>query len=71
MTEVLFTSLQGQPLDRVLPTLLEKSLERGWRRGAGRESASMPSMPSLWTYREDGFLPHGSPRERGGRAARC
>jgi len=31
MTEVLFYHLQGQPLERVLPTLLERSLERGWR----------------------------------------
>ena len=31
MTEVLFYHLQRQPLEAVLPTLLEKSLERGWR----------------------------------------
>ncbi|MEA2951567.1 MAG: polymerase subunit chi, partial [Alphaproteobacteria bacterium] len=31
MTEMLFYHLQRQPLDKVLPTLLEKSLERGWR----------------------------------------
>ena len=31
MTEVLFYHLQRQPLEAVLPTLLVKSLERGWR----------------------------------------
>ena len=31
MTEVLFYHLQNQPVERVLPPLLEKSLERGWR----------------------------------------
>ncbi len=31
MTEVLFYHLQRQPLERVLPDLLERSLERGWR----------------------------------------
>lgn len=31
MTEILFYHLQQQPLEKVLPTLLEKSLERGWR----------------------------------------
>ena len=31
MTEVYFYHLQRQPLEAVLPTLLEKSLEKGWR----------------------------------------
>ena len=31
MTEVLFYHLQQQPLETLLPGLLEKSLERGWR----------------------------------------
>ena len=31
MTEILFYHLQGQKLEGVLPTLLEKSLERGWK----------------------------------------
>ena len=31
MAEVLFYHLQQQPLEAVLPTLLQKSLERGWR----------------------------------------
>ena len=31
MTEILFYHLQRQPIERVLPGMLEKSLERGWR----------------------------------------
>jgi len=31
MTEILFYHLQGQKLESVLPALLEKSLERGWK----------------------------------------
>ena len=31
MTEVLFYHLEQQPLERVLPSLLERTLERGWR----------------------------------------
>jgi hypothetical protein len=31
MTEVLFYHLQDVSLENVLPPLLEKSLERGWR----------------------------------------
>ena len=31
MTEMLFYHLQRQPIEKVLPALLEKSLARGWR----------------------------------------
>ena len=31
MTEVLFYHLERRPLEQVLPQLLEKTLERGWR----------------------------------------
>jgi len=61
MTEVLFYHLESQPLERVLPVLLEKSLERGWKvvvETSSRERASaLDAM--LWTYRDDSFLPHG------------
>jgi DNA polymerase-3 subunit chi len=65
MTEVLFYHLQGQPLDRVLSTLLERSLERGWRivvQAASDERVEALDA-HLWTYRDDGFLPHGTDRE--------
>ena len=60
MTEVLFYHLEHQPLDRVLPSLLEKTLERGWR--AVVQSGSQERLEALdmllWTYRDDSFLPH-------------
>ncbi len=65
MTEVLFYHLQGQKLEGVLPMLLEKSLERGWRvvvQGALEERIDALDA-HLWTYRDDGFLPHGTWRE--------
>jgi DNA polymerase III subunit chi len=61
MTEILFYHLEQQPLERVIPVLLEKSLERGWRvvvEAGSRERAEVLERV-LWTYRDDSFLPHG------------
>ncbi len=66
MTEVLFYHLQGQKLEGVLPSLLEKSLERGWKvvvQGSSEERIEALDA-HLWTYRDDGFLPHGTWREQ-------
>jgi len=62
MTEVLFYHLERQPLERVLPQLLEKSLARGWRAvvQAGSDERVEALDAALWTYREDSFLPHGT-----------
>ena len=62
MTEVLFYHLQSQPLERVLPQLLERSVERGWRVvvQAGSEERVEALDALLWTYRDDSFLPHGT-----------
>ena len=66
MTEVFFYHLEARPLEAVLPSLLERSLERGWR--AVVQSASEERIEALdahlWTYREDSFLPHGRVQER-------
>ncbi len=66
MTEVLFYHLQNQPLEGVLPTLLERSLQRGWRVvvQAGSEERVDALDGHLWTYRDDSFLPHVTFRER-------
>jgi len=65
MTEILFYHLQGMTLETVLPSLLEKSLERGWRVAVqtGSEERADVLDSHLWTYREDSFLPHGTWRE--------
>jgi len=65
MTEIFFYHLQGQKLEGVLPALLEKSLERGWKvivQGSSEERIEALDA-HLWTYRDDGFLPHGTWRE--------
>jgi DNA polymerase-3 subunit chi len=65
VTELLFYHLQHQALERVLPALLEKSLERGWRVivQGGSEERLEALDAHLWTYRDDSFLPHGTWRD--------
>jgi DNA polymerase-3 subunit chi len=49
-------------LENVLPPLLEKSLERGWRvvvQSTSEERADALDA-HLWTYRDDSFLPHAT-----------
>jgi DNA polymerase-3 subunit chi len=65
LTEILFYHLHRQPIERVLPTLLERSIERGWRVivQAASEERIEALDAHLWTYRDDTFLPHGIWRE--------
>lgn len=62
MAEVLFYHLEDRPLEAVLPVLLEKSLERGWRVvvqiGSKERLETLDSH--LWTYSDESFLPHGT-----------
>ncbi len=65
MTEIVFYHLKGQTLEQVLPSLLQRSLERGWRvavQGATDERIAALDA-HLWTWRDDAFLPHGTWRE--------
>jgi len=65
MTEVLFYHLQNRSLEQVLPSLLEKSLSRGWHvvvQAASEERIDALDA-HLWTYRDDSFLPHGTSRD--------
>jgi len=61
-TEVYFYHLESRTLEQVLPTLLERSLERGWRAAVQASSTErVEALNSLlWTYREESFLPHGT-----------
>jgi len=65
VAEVLFYHLQRQPLEAVLPTLLEKSLERGWRVVLQTVTDERLSAldDHLWVYSDESFLPHGTDRE--------
>lgn len=62
MTEVLFYHLQRQPLEAVLPGLLERCLKRGWKAAVqtGSRERAEALDAHLWTYRDDSFLPHGT-----------
>jgi len=69
MTETLFYHLERRSLDDVLPGLIEKTLERGWRALIRAESAERAEAIDnlLWTYNDQTFLPHaqkgdGDPR---------
>ena len=61
MTEILFYHLERQPLERVLPMLLEKSLERGWRAvvEAGSAERLQHSTKRSGPIATTAFLPHG------------
>jgi DNA polymerase-3 subunit chi len=65
MTEMLFYHLKGQKLEQVLPPLLQKSLERGWRVVVQASSDERVEAldAHLWTWRDDAFLPHGTARD--------
>jgi DNA polymerase-3 subunit chi len=62
MPEVLFYHLQDMTLENVLPPLLEKSIERGWRVVVQSTSEERTDAldAHLWTYRDDSFLPHAT-----------
>ena len=60
MTEALFYHLERRALEDVLPGLVERTLERGWRAVIRCESAERADAIDnlLWTYDEASFLPH-------------
>lgn len=62
MTEVFFYHLERSPVEAVLPSLLEKTLKRGWRALVKLpDRAAVEAMDeALWTYRDESFLPHGT-----------
>ncbi len=63
--EILFYHLERARLMDVLPALLEKSLQRNWRvvvQVANKKQVEDISN-SLWTFRDDSFLPHGTSRD--------
>ena len=65
MTEILFYHLKGQTPEQVLPSLLHKSLDRGWRAVVqGTTEERVEALDAhLWTWRDDSFLPHGTWRD--------
>jgi DNA polymerase-3 subunit chi len=61
MPEIWFYQLQRRRLEQVLPNLLERTLQRGWRAVVQAKTperlAALDDL--LWTYADDSFLPHG------------
>ncbi len=68
MSDVHFYHLQRQPLERALPMLLEKCLERGWRAVVQLPTEERVAAidEALWTYSDESFLPHGTARDGDG-----
>ena len=62
MTEIDLYELGGTPLERVVPKLLERVLERGKRAVVMAGSAERVEYLNtyLWTYAQRSFLPHGT-----------
>ncbi len=62
MAEILFYHLQNQPLEKVLPVLLGKCLERGWNVVVQAETPERLRAldDALWSFTDDSFLPHGT-----------
>ena len=62
MTDVWFYHLESRALEAVLPSLLSKTMERGWRAvveaGSAERLAAIDAH--LWTFTDESFLPHGT-----------
>jgi DNA polymerase III subunit chi len=60
--EVWFFHLERQPLDAALPSLVEKTIAKGWR--AVVQTAVPARIDAidalLWTYKPESFLAHGT-----------
>ncbi len=65
MPEIRFYHLTRAPLEKVLPVLLEKTLEAGARAVVMAQSEERVEALTglLWTYNDRGFLPHGSAKD--------
>lgn len=65
MVDVSFYHHQTRRIEDTLPTLLERSLARGWRVVVQATSeAQLDALDQrLWSYRPECFLPHGTKRD--------
>lgn len=62
MAEVLFYHLTSSTLEKTLPGLLERSLQREWKAVVRVADAARVAVldTMLWTYNPSSFLPHGT-----------
>ncbi len=70
MSEVLFYHLTEHTLERALPGLLERCIERDWKVVVQTDSSGHIDILDelLWTFRDESFLPHGSDDEASSQA---
>lgn len=63
--DIWFYHLEQTPVDKVLPALLERSLERGWKAVVQAQSEERIAALdlALWTYDDASFLAHGTRRD--------
>jgi DNA polymerase-3 subunit chi len=63
--EIWFYHLMDTPLERVLPNLIERAIERQWHCIVQATSAERLSVIDelLWTYADESFIPHGTALE--------
>lgn len=60
MTEYWFYHLEASTLKGVLPELLSRTLQKGWRALVKLPPSDMADMDAyLWQFQDDSFLPHG------------
>ena len=64
-TEVLFYHLERQTLDHILPNLVERTVDRGWRAvvQAGTADRLDAIDALLWTFKDDSFIAHGTAKD--------
>ncbi len=62
MVEISFFHLKTRRVEDALPTILERSLSRGWRVAVqtGTEARMRALDEHLWRYKPESFLPHGT-----------
>lgn len=58
--EYWFYHLEASTVEGILPGLLEKTRQKGWRAMVKLPEGQLKEMDDyLWTYKDDSFLPHG------------
>ena len=65
MVEIRFYHLTRKSLEQALPEMLEKTLERNARAVVmtGSPERAEALTQYLWTYKPDGFVPHGNTKD--------
>src|SRR5262245_38714108 len=64
VTEIFFYHLERRTLEDVLPTLLLRSVDKGWRATVQASEERIEALDTwLWSFSEESFLPHGTTKD--------